>query len=375
MADFARWAVACETAAWPEGTFMAAYAGNIESSVDSALEADSVGTAVLGVMASLTEWSGTAAELLARLTSEAGEKISQGKKWPKNPRAMSGRLRRASPLLRKRKIDVQFEREGLERKRVIHILNLKIERVGKFASIPSVGRSQSPRNTINGNEINDMNVPFDQDGTEEAYRPYFESDRPYDPFASVSLDANADGTDGSALTADGRDAADRPHTNQLKENAIHRHTDGTDAKFPTLSTSENEGMQPTKPAPNATSKNPQKSLKSEYRPSDPDYMPAFVPDEPSREHLSTTARAVIDFARQNNLKLRLIGGRLAFDLPAWPPERLSALYVCEREITAWLSGALPTPKRIIKLSGHARLSPQAWTALFGQPFEDNEEGI
>jgi hypothetical protein len=101
-------------------------------------------------------------------------------------------------------------------------------------------------------------------------------------------------------------------------------------------------------------------------------------DLPLEKGLSTNARATIEFARRNNLKLTIVGGRLAFDMPLWrkaSPEMLNLLYVCESEIAAWLTGTLPQPKQIINLSGHARLSPQAWAALFGQPFADNEEGI
>jgi hypothetical protein len=89
---------------------------------------------------------------------------------------------------------------------------------------------------------------------------------------------------------------------------------------------------------------------------------------PLEEILSSNTRAVVDFAQQNNLNLTIIGDRLAFDMPLWrkaSPQMLSALYSCEPEIAAWLTGTLPQRRRIISLSGHARLSPQAWAALFG----------
>ena len=44
MADFAKWATACETAFWPSGTFMAAYNDNLLEVVDTVLEADLVGS-------------------------------------------------------------------------------------------------------------------------------------------------------------------------------------------------------------------------------------------------------------------------------------------------------------------------------------------
>ena len=42
MADFALWATACETAFWPAGTFMAAYAGNRDEAIGMAIEGDLV---------------------------------------------------------------------------------------------------------------------------------------------------------------------------------------------------------------------------------------------------------------------------------------------------------------------------------------------
>ena len=40
MATFAKWAMACETAFWPEGTFIAAYQGNIATAVDDVIDSD-----------------------------------------------------------------------------------------------------------------------------------------------------------------------------------------------------------------------------------------------------------------------------------------------------------------------------------------------
>jgi hypothetical protein len=121
---------------------------------------------------------------------------------------------------------------------------------------------------------------------------------------------------------------------------------------------------------NGGSKNPQKSPESEYHSSDwgdredPDYMPAFVSDDrspsadPSLENLSTTARATIEFARQSNLKLTMIGGRVAFDMPLWrkaSPKMLNALYACEPEIAAWLGGE---PAQVASASEAASENPQ-----------------
>ena len=65
MADFAVWATACETAFWPDGTFMAAYDDNLEEVVDTVIDADLVGSAVRQMAEKQSkEWTGTATELL-----------------------------------------------------------------------------------------------------------------------------------------------------------------------------------------------------------------------------------------------------------------------------------------------------------------------
>jgi hypothetical protein len=57
--------------------------------------------------------------------------------------------------------------------------------------------------------------------------------------------------------------------------------------------------------------------------------------------LSSIARAAVEFARRNGLKLMLVADQLAFDEHLWreaSPQMLNALCSCEPEITAWLSG-------------------------------------
>jgi len=121
MADFALWATACEGALWDEGKFGRAYAGNLDEAVDSVIEADPVGSAVRSLMASRTVWTGTATDLLGVLTEAVGEKISRAKTWPASARALSGRVRRAAPFLRKVGIDIAFSKEGRAKTRTIKI--------------------------------------------------------------------------------------------------------------------------------------------------------------------------------------------------------------------------------------------------------------
>ncbi len=121
MADFALWATACETAIWEEGTFWRAYTGNRDDAVDSVIEADPVGSAIRSLMDSQTEWTGTASDLLGALSGEVGERIAKTKTWPATARALAGRLRRAATFLRKVGIDIEFNKEGRARTRIIRI--------------------------------------------------------------------------------------------------------------------------------------------------------------------------------------------------------------------------------------------------------------
>ena len=109
MADFALWATACETALWPSGTFWSAYCGNRDEAVEGVIEADPIAAAVRALMATRTEWTGTASELLGALAEMAGERVAKSKAWPDSPRALAGRLRRAATFLRKIGIEIGFE--------------------------------------------------------------------------------------------------------------------------------------------------------------------------------------------------------------------------------------------------------------------------
>jgi hypothetical protein len=124
MADFAVWAAACETAFWPAGTFLAAYSGNRDEAVESAIDADPIAAAISTLMSRRTVWTQTATELLVALAEVAGERVTKSKTWPANPRALAGRLRRAATFLRKTGIEIVFEREGKARTRIIRVTNL-----------------------------------------------------------------------------------------------------------------------------------------------------------------------------------------------------------------------------------------------------------
>ena len=208
MADFALWATACEGACWESGTFWGAYCSNLDEAIETVLEAD-VATAVRGFMAKRIEptWEGSATDLQMLLAREVTEGTLRERTWPKTPKGLSGRLRRAATFLRKVGINVEFAREGHSRDRKIRI-SLLPERVGKNASAPS-DASANPETPYNINEI-------DADASSEA----------------SDVDASADTRDASADAHD-PSAMSRPNPLQSNEGSNSADaSDGADAFFP-----------------------------------------------------------------------------------------------------------------------------------------------
>jgi hypothetical protein len=122
MADFSKWATACETAFWPAGTFARAYAVNRRAAIEDIIDADPVAALVRDLMADRNSWTGSAAELWRAGAPRSGhDHLSERTGWPKTPRALAGRLRRAQTFLRALGIDVAFSREGRAGSRVIRI--------------------------------------------------------------------------------------------------------------------------------------------------------------------------------------------------------------------------------------------------------------
>jgi hypothetical protein len=127
MADFAKLIVACEPALFAAGTFMSAYDLNRAAAVDTVIEADSVADAIRRLMATRSDWSGTASELLSDLTPLVEVVVARGKTWPQSPRALSGRIRRAATFLRRAGVSITHGHEGHSWKRMIYISTMAAE--------------------------------------------------------------------------------------------------------------------------------------------------------------------------------------------------------------------------------------------------------
>jgi len=125
MADFALWAAACETALWPARTVSRAYAANQRATVECFIDADPVAACVRDMMANRNQWAGTASDfLLAANKLQQQEASIRRPEWPRTPRALAGRLRRAQTSLRAVGIDLAFRREGRAGNRMIRMHGL-----------------------------------------------------------------------------------------------------------------------------------------------------------------------------------------------------------------------------------------------------------
>jgi hypothetical protein len=121
MADFALWATACETQFWSPGTFLWAYDENRRRAVDDVIDADPVAACVRRIMAKQANWTGTASDLLRASAIGGPHFLGTVADWPKNPRALAGRLRRSQAFLRTLGIEIIFKREGRDGNRIIRM--------------------------------------------------------------------------------------------------------------------------------------------------------------------------------------------------------------------------------------------------------------
>ena len=81
MADFCRWAVSCEGAYWPTGTFMPAYDDAQAFATEDVLEDSPIGPALRRYLEETRSFDGSAAGLLHRLNAHGPEgKHPRG--WP-----------------------------------------------------------------------------------------------------------------------------------------------------------------------------------------------------------------------------------------------------------------------------------------------------
>jgi hypothetical protein len=123
LADYAKFAIAAETAYWPEGTFMNAYRASRTETVTATLKEDDAIDALQTFMNAMevdaegkptttprTNWSGQLKRLYDQLTQLVGQRTAKGKNWPSSPRGLRSRLDKAKIFLAE--IGLQFKWTG-----------------------------------------------------------------------------------------------------------------------------------------------------------------------------------------------------------------------------------------------------------------------
>lgn len=213
MADFAIWAAACGVDLWGEGIFQAAYDRNIAGATESIIEADTIAAAVRTFMADRELWTGSASELLVDLSGQVDERVLRDKAWPGTPRGLSGRLRRAAPMLRAIGISIIFGDRTLAARLIT------ISRENTVTTVMTVISERKP------NIFNDNGHDGGHDGRPDGHG----TDRHADMAAH---DGRHDGHDGR-----------KNHTvmsNHLENKGNDGH-DGHDANIPTLSADDSDG--------------------------------------------------------------------------------------------------------------------------------------
>jgi hypothetical protein len=137
------------SALWPPGTFARAYSAKRRAAIEDAIDADPLAACVRELMAERGSWRGSAADLLRIGADRSNDGSARGGTgWPKNPRALAGRLRRAQTLLRALGIEIAFSREGRAGSRVIRICGTAETTVSTVSSVPhneSQTGSRQPR--------------------------------------------------------------------------------------------------------------------------------------------------------------------------------------------------------------------------------------
>ena len=112
MADFYKWAVACEGAYWPAGTFIAAYEGAQVSATEDVLEESPIVQVLGRYLEEEDIFEGSAEELLKRLGDRRLDK-GNDRGWPTTGATLSKQLKRLAPLLRRQGYTVEQKRKRL----------------------------------------------------------------------------------------------------------------------------------------------------------------------------------------------------------------------------------------------------------------------
>jgi hypothetical protein len=121
MADFAIWVNACEESlGMKPGEALATFQSNRAETHHLALESSSLYEPVAEL--AREGFSGTVAELHARLNCMMSESMRRSVRWPKAPSALGSAPRRMASNLRAAGIDLQFSRADIRGRRIVSLV-------------------------------------------------------------------------------------------------------------------------------------------------------------------------------------------------------------------------------------------------------------
>ena len=106
------------------------------------------------MMAKMVKWEGTATQLLLELEANTIPQTVKSRGWPADHKGLSGRLRRNTEMLRKRGIELKFNRRGRGRNRTITIRRVIVSKSAETTSASSA----SSADTAQDNENNDIDA-------------------------------------------------------------------------------------------------------------------------------------------------------------------------------------------------------------------------
>jgi hypothetical protein len=196
MADFTRWGEAVGRGlGWVDGAFLAAFEQNQKAASVTALEACPVAGAIRKLMDHQRSWSGTATRLLERLVEFSDETTRRTREWPRQPNALSNKLKRTAPVLRKEGIEIEFGTLGKQR-------SITITR----DTIANDCHGSSESSASSGPASGSLRTP-DDESTAECDTPLPSS--PYEPSGTAS--ATGTEREGSSTSS----ASSRPETANL----------------------------------------------------------------------------------------------------------------------------------------------------------------
>jgi hypothetical protein len=115
MADFARLAIAAEPSlGWSAGGFMETCQRQRLDADDAVLEGSPIGAPLMKLL-TVGGFRGSCEQLLKQLGAHLGPVVRSPQRWPSTPRGMRSELNRIAPALRRKKVEVFFERTANER--------------------------------------------------------------------------------------------------------------------------------------------------------------------------------------------------------------------------------------------------------------------